>query len=298
MKSPLILGNDLRALDAATFSVLSNADAIAVNQDALGRQAQRVASSPPPAGPAPLAPGHTAAVLARCDAARPTQAWRWRADGSLATRDAQGAEWCLHDALASGGEEGSWVVVPCGGGARTALRLAAAGAGAGGSEALLQLLTPAGAALGWCSAAGASGPLPHTRYLTAAAPAGAAAWAGEAAALASGAGGALRAAAPSVLDTDALRAAAPAAGPWCLDATADGQLEVWAGPLTGGRWAVALFNRAAADAPITATFAAFNATGAFAVRDVWAAADRGTFTGAYTATVPTRATVYLILTPA
>lgn len=38
---------------------------------------------------------------------------------------------------------------------------------------------------------------------------------------------------------------------FCLDLAGDGGLEVWAGPLTAGRWAVALFNRALVTAPIT-----------------------------------------------
>ena len=37
---------------------------------------------------------------------------------------------------------------------------------------------------------------------------------------------------------------------------------------------------------------------AFAVRDVWAAVDRGTFTGSYTASVAARSVALLVLTPA
>ena len=306
MKAPLILGNNIPKMDSATLSVLANAEAIAVNQDALGIQAQRVASSPPPPSsslsPAAATPlltrGHTAAVLARCNAARPTQAWRVRAgDGALATRDAAGAEWCLQDALGTGGEAGSWAVAPCdsssSSSSRAAVEVTAAAPASGiAAQQLLQLRTPAGAALGWCTAHGASGPLPHTRYLTTAAAPGAAAWEGDAAALRSPTGSALRAAAGARLPEGS------GSGPWCLEATAEGQLEVWAGPLTGGRFAVALFNRAAAPAPITATFSAFNASGTFAVRDVWAAADMGSHAGSYTASVASRAVAYLILTPA
>lgn len=42
LNAPLILGNDLTKLDAFTLSLLSNDEVIAVNQDALGRQAVRV----------------------------------------------------------------------------------------------------------------------------------------------------------------------------------------------------------------------------------------------------------------
>ena len=91
-----------------------------------------------------------------------------------------------------------------------------------------------------------------------------------------------------------------AGGEWCLDAVPPGVIEVWAGPLTGGRWALALFNRGAAAAPITAQFTAFNqsAAAAFAVHDIWQGKDVGTFTGSYTATVASEATAYLVLTPA
>ena len=41
-----------------------------------------------------------------------------------------------------------------------------------------------------------------------------------------------------------------------------------------------------------------SAAATFALRDVWAGADLGDFTGGYTATVPSEATAYLVLTPA
>ena len=77
-------------------------------------------------------------------------------------------------------------------------------------------------------------------------------------------------------------------------------LEVWAGPLSGGRIAVALFNRSPGMDSITATWAAIgaNAGQAYAVRDIWAGADRGTFTGSYTAAaVSSHAAAFLILSP-
>lgn len=42
MSSPLITGNDLRTMSAETLAILTNEEVIAVNQDALGLQAQRV----------------------------------------------------------------------------------------------------------------------------------------------------------------------------------------------------------------------------------------------------------------
>ena len=41
MKAPLLLGNNISSESAATLGVVSNARAIAVNQDPLGRQARR-----------------------------------------------------------------------------------------------------------------------------------------------------------------------------------------------------------------------------------------------------------------
>jgi hypothetical protein len=41
-----------------------------------------------------------------------------------------------------------------------------------------------------------------------------------------------------------------------------------------------------------------SATTTFALRDIWAAKDLGDYTGGYTATVPSYATAYLVLTPA
>jgi alpha-galactosidase len=44
MASPLIAGNDLRGMNAATQTILKNARLIAINQDTLGRQASSVAA--------------------------------------------------------------------------------------------------------------------------------------------------------------------------------------------------------------------------------------------------------------
>ena len=67
LKAPLILGGNLSALDAATTSVIVNADALAVNQDALAVQARRV-SSQAPRNATLGGPMDNIAVVARCDA--------------------------------------------------------------------------------------------------------------------------------------------------------------------------------------------------------------------------------------
>jgi hypothetical protein len=295
MKAPLILGNNIPKMDNATFSVLANADAISVNQDALGIQAQRVYSAPPPNSPA-LTRGHIAALLAPCDARSPTQTWRLRADGALATRDASGAEWCLCDKLGVGGTPGSWTVEPCGADAPTGVLAPARAALSTSANGALELSAD-GLQLGWLDSFGGSGPLPHTRYITSLETAE---WLGNALALRSTAGGTLRAAAHALTDDDAVGGTFRSTAPFCLDVGADGNLEVWAGPLSGGRFAVSLFNRAAVTATITADFASFNAstTTAYAVHDIWENADRGSFTASFSASVPSDAVVYVILSPA
>jgi alpha-galactosidase len=45
LAAPLITGNDVRSMNAATKAILTNADVVAVNQDPLGKQGKRVASS-------------------------------------------------------------------------------------------------------------------------------------------------------------------------------------------------------------------------------------------------------------
>jgi len=78
------------------------------------------------------------------------------------------------------------------------------------------------------------------------------------------------------------------------------QLEVWVGPLTGGRFAAALFNRSPKSDKITLDWSALNVTdtASLAIRDIWAAKDMGSFSKSYTAEVPSQATVYLTLAPA
>lgn len=89
-------------------------------------------------------------------------------------------------------------------------------------------------------------------------------------------------------------------GDFCLDLQTLGMLEVWAGPLSGGRIAVVLFNRSPGDDSIVAHWADIGAApgAAYDVYDVWAGVDRGIFTKAYMAAVPARATAYITLTPA
>jgi len=79
----------------------------------------------------------------------------------------------------------------------------------------------------------------------------------------------------------------------------DKGLEVWVGPLTGGRFAVALLNRSPASAMITLPWSALNATDTtkFSVRSIWDAKDMGVTNKAFTAQVPSQAAAYLTLSP-
>ena len=77
------------------------------------------------------------------------------------------------------------------------------------------------------------------------------------------------------------------------DATGDTYSKVLQG---AGRRAVVLLNRSGAPAQRTVTFAQAGLTGQVAVRDLRARADRGSYTGSYTVTVPAHGTAFLGLT--
>jgi hypothetical protein len=71
-------------------------------------------------------------------------------------------------------------------------------------------------------------------------------------------------------------------------------LQVYSKVLSGGgRRAVVLLNRTGAAANITARWSSLGLTGSASVRDVWAAADRGSFATGFTASVPAGAAVLL-----
>lgn len=80
MKSPLILGNDFRNLSKTSkiIQVLSNKDAISVNQDSLGIQAKRVAVQIPQNNQLGSTELDSVAVIAKCDSSRATQKWYWK----------------------------------------------------------------------------------------------------------------------------------------------------------------------------------------------------------------------------
>ncbi|HEX4602161.1 MAG TPA: glycoside hydrolase family 27 protein [Gemmatimonadales bacterium] len=76
------------------------------------------------------------------------------------------------------------------------------------------------------------------------------------------------------------------------------ELQVWAKPLRDGARAVALLNRSNAAARITVLFHRVGLhTDSAVVRDLWAHADRGTFAGQYSDSVPPHSVVLLRVAP-
>jgi len=68
--------------------------------------------------------------------------------------------------------------------------------------------------------------------------------------------------------------------------TASGSTEVWAKDLSGGRKAVALFNRGTQDATVSVTFSQLGVTGTPPVRDLWHRADATGMTSGISVNVP------------
>jgi len=75
-------------------------------------------------------------------------------------------------------------------------------------------------------------------------------------------------------------------------------LQVWAKPLADGSRAVAMLNRSASPARITASFARIGLhVDSATVRDLWAHEDRGTFRRDYAAEVPSHGVIMLRISP-
>jgi MYXO-CTERM domain-containing protein len=76
-----------------------------------------------------------------------------------------------------------------------------------------------------------------------------------------------------------------------------GTTEVWARDITGGRKAVALFNRGTQDATVAVTFTQLGVTGTPAVRDLWNRADVTGMTTGISVNVPYSAAMMYVLSP-
>lgn len=214
------------------------------------------------------------------------------AGGQLATVDSEGNTWCL----TGSGAEGQWhagVCKPGGGG------------GGSGSSQMFQpfpvggqpgnfTLVSSGGSVAWNGQYGASGPLPHSRYITQ----GGGVFTFNLSALVNGTGTTIVAASNAIINDD-LVGNVTTGGVFCLDVSTIGMLEVWMAPLTGSRVAVVLNNRSPGDDTITATWATLglSPSARYDVFDIWANVDRGTFAGSYTATVVSHGVAFLVLTP-
>ncbi len=77
-----------------------------------------------------------------------------------------------------------------------------------------------------------------------------------------------------------------------------GSTEVWTRDLSGGRKAVALFNRGTQDATVSASFSQLGMTGTPTVRDLWHRSDVTGITNSLSVTVPYSGALMYTLTPA
>jgi MYXO-CTERM domain-containing protein len=76
-----------------------------------------------------------------------------------------------------------------------------------------------------------------------------------------------------------------------------GTTEVWAKDLSGGRKAVALFNRDTQDATVSVTFAQLGLSGTLTVRDLWHRADATGMTTGISVNVPNEGALMYIVSP-
>jgi MYXO-CTERM domain-containing protein len=78
----------------------------------------------------------------------------------------------------------------------------------------------------------------------------------------------------------------------------NGTTEVWSKDLSGGRKAVGLFNRGAADATVAITWAALGLSGPLSVRNLWTRTDLGSMASGASILVPWHAAALLLVAPA
>ena len=165
----------------------------------------------------------------------------------------------------------------------------------------VSLHTKSGARLALNNAHGASGPVPHSRYLSVEHEASATStWFRVPREDSAEAFGLMTAERDGIIDDDKAGSVRTGGGDWCLDLVQDADQEVWAGPLDQKKWAVALLNRHPTTvSTISVDFTVFGATAgaSFSVQDVWQGTSAGVHKGSYSALVPPQAVAYLILTP-
>ena len=164
LKSPLLLGNDLTRMDAATLAVVSNADALRVSQDALRAAVRRLRVAPPRNATLGATPWDAVAVVALCDPNRPTQKWKWPGgagvNATLTTADAGKTPFCLVSAPSKESYVGSSNATLCSD-AGLATWAVAPFNGSGENYTIIQ--SPHGPPLWWYTQPLGSGPVPHTQ---------------------------------------------------------------------------------------------------------------------------------------
>ena len=301
MKAVLLLGCDLSKIDPATLAIVKNTEVTAINQDPWGQQARRIAvATPKHAGLA--APDHATVIASRCNAANAMQQWRLVGNGTspshLYSVDGAGQAWCMRFG-------GPVLAVPCnpkspvvndGNG----WELRSVGPPGTGEYNLLSI--DGGIGLGILNDFGGSGPVPHSRWLGP----GRDTFVADPVALATAAGGTLRAAATDIFDDDNVGGVS-VGGEFCLEIASGSTLETWAGQLSpdaasgASRWAVALFNRSPAMDVVGLAFAQLPGRGAataFVVHDVWRNTTDATSAAEYLVNVPAHDTALLVVTEA
>jgi alpha-galactosidase len=77
----------------------------------------------------------------------------------------------------------------------------------------------------------------------------------------------------------------------------DGDIEMWARPLSAGAHAVGLFNRGETSANVTVSCEELQLCGGYTIRDVWAGADAGKFVTTYSTSIPRHGVVLLRVAP-
>ena len=152
--------------------------------------------------------------------------------GTLTTVDASGKTWCLADLFWA---EGGWYGVECN--PKTPpFTVTTRGPVVDGFVNVS--FTGRQGYFGWNNQPGASGPWPHSRYLTS----GGGVFTINLAAAQGSAGSTITAADHTGIINDDLVGGVTTGGDFCLDLVTGGMLEVWASQLSTG-WAVSVFNR-------------------------------------------------------
>ena len=152
--------------------------------------------------------------------------------------------------------------------------------------------------LGFLEEFGASGPLPHTRYLQP----GHSSWTFDSNAK----GGAMikLAAGTAVTDDDGVGGVKPATGDFCVELSRAGNLEAWHAPLSAGRHAIAFVNRSPAPSQamkleLPKTLGLEGVGASFKVKEIWSGKELpGTVSNTLEATVEAaHGSLFFILTP-